>query len=66
MLVFYGMALSSAGKYTVHDIRILGLCEIVLGLVAGLSPDLALWFWAAGFGLLHVIYGIVMYMKYEK
>ncbi len=66
MLLFYGMALVNAGKYTVHDIRILGLSEVLLGLAAGLLPDLALWFWAAGFGLLHILYGIVMYLKYEK
>ena len=66
MLLFYGMALVNAGKYTVHDLRLLGLCEIVLGLIAGLLSALGLWFWAAGFGLLHVIYGIAMYRKYEK
>ncbi len=66
MLLFYGMALVHAGKYTVNDLRVLGLCEIVLGLAAGFVPDLGLWFWAAGFGLLHIIYGIAMYRKYEK
>jgi hypothetical protein len=66
MLVFYGMALTSAGKFTVGDIRILGLCEIALGLAAGLLPGFGLWFWIAGFGLLHIVYGILMYAKYEK
>ena len=66
MLLFYGMALTHAGKHTVHDIRFLGLCEIVLGLAAGLVPAMGLWLWAAGFGVLHIVYGILMYMKYEK
>lgn len=66
MLLFYGMALVSAGKYTVHDIRFLGLCEIVLGLAAGLFPEAGLWLWAAGFGLLHILYGVIMYVRYEK
>jgi len=61
-----GVALTSAGKFTVGDIRILGLCEIALGLTAGLLPGFGLWFWIAGFGLLHIVYGILMYAKYEK
>lgn len=66
MLVFYGMALVSAGKYTIHNIRFLGLLETVLGLTAGLFPGIGLWLWAAGFGLLHILYGIVMYLQFEK
>jgi len=66
MLMFYGMALVSAGKFTVHDIRVLGLCQILLGLTAALLPEIGLWLWATGFGLLHIVYGIVVYMKYEK
>ncbi len=66
MLLFYGMALISAAKFTVQDLRILGFCEIILGLTAALLPDIGLWLWAAGFGLMHIVYGIVMYGKYEK
>ena len=66
MLVFYGMALVNAGKYTVRDIRFLGLSEILLGLLAGVWSSFGLWFWVTGFGLLHVLYGIVMYLRYEK
>lgn len=65
-LIFYGLALVNASKYTYSDIRYLGYCEIVLGLVNMLYPGYGLWFWAAGFGLLHIIYGIVMWRKYER
>lgn len=30
---FYGLALINASKYTVTDIRYLGYCQIILGLV---------------------------------
>ncbi len=66
MLVFYGLALINGSKYTLHDIRYLGICEIVLGLIATFFIGYGLLFWAIGFGILHIIYGIVMYQKYEK
>ena len=66
MLVFYGIALINAAKYTLRDIKFLGLCEIVLGLIAGIFVNYGLIFWTLGFGVLHIVYGIVMYYKYER
>ncbi len=65
-LIFYGLALLNASKYTLHDIRALGICEIILGLIASFYIGYGLIFWAIGFGVLHIIYGTVMYVKYEK
>ncbi|MBI5373345.1 MAG: hypothetical protein HZA79_15080 [Sphingobacteriales bacterium] len=65
-LVFYGLALVNASKYTLSDIRYLGYCEIILGTVNMLYTGLGLWFWAIGFGLLHIVYGIIMWNKYER
>jgi len=65
-LVFYGLALVNGGKYTLSDIHYLGLSEIVLGLIALFYIGYGLEFWAIGFGILHIIYGTVMYFKYEK
>lgn len=65
-LIFYGLALINASKYTLDDIRYLGFCEIVLGLAASLYIGYGLYFWALGFGVLHIIYGAVMYFKYER
>jgi hypothetical protein len=65
-LIFYGLALLNASKYTYDDIRTLGLCEIALGLIASFLLGWGLLFWAIGFGVLHIIYGIVLYTKYEK
>lgn len=64
-LIFYGLALINASKYTLHEIKILGLSEVALGLIASLFPGYGLIFWSAGFGLLHIIYGLVMYFRYE-
>jgi hypothetical protein len=66
MLVFYGLALLSAGNFTFGEIRYLGIIEILLGLTAGIRPALGLVLWAGGFGLLHIVYGILLYTKYEK
>ena len=65
-LVFYGLALLNASKYTFNDIRYLGISEIVLGLIALYFIDYGLLFWAIGFGVLHIIYGTAMYFKYER
>lgn len=66
MLLFYGLSLLNASKYTLNDIRYLGICEIVLGLIASVYIGYGLLFWAVGFGILHILYGIVIYNKYEK
>lgn len=65
-LIFYGLALVNASKYTLNDIRYLGYCEIVLGLINMFMPGYGLWIWAIGFGILHIIYGILMWRKYER
>lgn len=65
-LVFYGLALLNASKYTLDEIRWLGLSEMVLGLVALFSLGAGLLFWALGFGVLHIIYGGLMWARYER
>jgi hypothetical protein len=65
-LIFYGLALVNAGKYTFGEVHYLGISEIVLGLLAGLITSFGLLFWVIGFGILHIVYGLVMYFRYEK
>ncbi|MCU0444804.1 MAG: hypothetical protein MUE85_07780 [Microscillaceae bacterium] len=65
-LIFYGLALLNGSKYTLDDVRGLGIMEIVLGLLALLFVGYGLIFWAIGFGVLHIWYGTKMYLKYEK
>ncbi|MDR2824758.1 MAG: hypothetical protein LBB41_06125 [Prevotellaceae bacterium] len=64
-LVFYGLALFCAGNFTFSDIKILGMCEVVLGLLSLAFLGYGLLFWTLGFGVLHITYGIVMYVKYK-
>jgi len=63
-LVFYGLALINASKYTLSEIRSLGLFEIALGLIGCQFVGFGLILWAIGFGLLHIVYGVVMHLKY--
>lgn len=65
-LIFYGLALVNASKYTLSDIRYLGFLEIVLGLVNIWYPGYGLYFWGVGFGVLHIVYGLIMWWKYDS
>jgi len=65
-LIFYGLALVNAGKYTLSEVRYLGYCELLLGLASLLFIGYGLYFWALGFGILHIIYGIAMWWRYER
>jgi hypothetical protein len=65
-LVFYGLALVNASKYTLNEIRSLGLIEIGLGLIATHYVGFGLLFWAVGFGLLHIVYGLIMHWRYKS
>lgn len=66
MLLFYGLALVNGSKYTLEDIRYLGICQIFLGLLATAWLEYGLYIWAFGFGVMHIVYGVAMYFKYEK
>lgn len=65
-LLFYGLALFIAGRYTYKEVRTLGLIQIILGLISSYFIEYGLLIWALGFGLVHIIYGLYMNYKYEK
>lgn len=65
-LVFYGLALLNASKYTLDEIRWLGLSEAALGVLAAFWASAGLLFWALGFGVLHIFYGGLMYLRHER
>lgn len=65
-LIFYGLALVNASKYTLTDIRYLGIAEIILGVLNVFFLRRGLYFWAVGFGVMHILYGVIMWWKYEK
>ena len=64
-LVFYGLALVNASKYTFEEIHYLGITEIILGIAAALFLYNGIIFWTLGFGICHIIYGLIMYKKYD-
>lgn len=65
-LIFYGLALVNASKYTLGEVRYLGYGQIILGILNLWIINEGLYFWAAGFGVLHIVYGAVMWWKYER
>jgi hypothetical protein len=66
MLIFYGLALVNASKYAIGDVEYLGSAEIILGLAAMFYTGYGLLFWVLGFGVLHIVYGTYMYLKFER
>jgi hypothetical protein len=64
-LIFYGVALINASKYTFDEIHYLGITEIILGIAATVFVSNGLLFWTIGFGVCHIVYGFVMYRKYD-
>ncbi len=65
MLVFYGIALISASKFTFGEIKFLEILEITLGLLGCLFVGYGLVLRAVGFGILHIIYGVEVLNKYK-
>ena len=65
-LIFYGLACVNASKYTLRDVRYLGITEIILGLIAVEFSGYGLYFWVLGFGICHIVYGAVMHFKYDR
>jgi hypothetical protein len=65
-LIFYGLALINASKYTFAHIYWLGIAEVLTGLLALLLPGHSIWLWAFGFGILHILYGSFMYLRYRE
>lgn len=65
-LVFYGLALMNGSKHTLSDIRYLGFFEIALGILCLFLQGYGLLLWTLGFGVLHILYGVIMWNKYDR
>ena len=65
-LIFYGLALLNASKYTLIEIRYLAYSQLILGLINLRFAGHGLIFWTLGFGIMHILYGLYMWWKYEK
>ena len=65
-LVFYGLALYSASKFTLIEVKWLGFIQLALGLFSFIWIEFGLIAWSLGFGLTHIVYGLYIYLKFEK
>jgi hypothetical protein len=65
-IIFYGLALINGGHFTFSDIKYLGYLELVIGFISLFLLQYALIIWIICFGVLHILYGIIMYFKYDK
>ncbi|WP_146697699.1 hypothetical protein [Geofilum rhodophaeum] len=66
MLLFYGLALLNASKYSMQNISALAYTQMSLGLLATFFHNYGLLLWTLGFGVVHIIYGVAMYFKYDR
>lgn len=66
MLIFYGLALVNASKYTIGNVKYLGYVEIIAGLLCAVFPGYGFWFWVFGFGVMHILYGSSMLVNEKK
>ncbi len=65
-LVFYGLALYNASKFTYEEVRVLGVIQMVMGLMGAYFVEYGMLFWALGFGVVHIIYGVYMHLRYDR
>lgn len=65
-LLFYGLALVNASRFTYPEVFYMGVSEIGIGCIALFLTGYSLIFWAIGFGVLHIVYGLTMYNRYER
>jgi hypothetical protein len=65
-LIFYGLALINGSKYTLGEVKYLGYAIILTGIAGLWMIGSGLYIWAFGFGILHIIYGFTMWMKYDR
>lgn len=65
-LLVYGMGLLNASKYVHADLKFLALGQMALGILSLFYLNNGILFWSIGFGAFHILYGLFMYIKYDR
>lgn len=65
-LLFYGMACINASKYTLGDVKYLGITITIIGLLAAYFYTFEIELWMFGFGVCHIFYGGLMWYKFDR
>lgn len=64
-LLLYGTGVITGGMFSVPIVPLMGVCFMALGAAALFAPAaLSTWFMAAGFGLVHIVFGLIIARKY--
>lgn len=65
-LIFYGLGLLNGSKYTLGEVKYLGYAQLLLGILCLFYVRQGLLFWSMGFGVCHIVYGALMWLKYDR